>query len=283
MRAIGLKRRYRGFTMIELLVVMAVVAILIGVLLPAIHHCREAAQRARCLNNLQQLSIALHSYHMTFKVLPPGCVDSDGPVVNQDTGYHVSWIAQILPMLEETPMFQRIDFIGGAYAYTNNQVRALRPQVLQCTAAVTAGTPEISSYAACAGGEDVPLDVDNTGLLFLNSSIQFQQIEDGTSNTVILGERVPGDTPNQQELGWLSGTSSTLRHTGAAPLQWPVTTTSSLSPDFQLGTFNSPHLNHAVPVAMADGSVRSVSPAIGIDVWSHLGNRMDGNMIGSIP
>ena len=62
----------RGFTLIELLVVIAIIAVLIALLLPAVQAAREAARRAQCNNNLKQIGLALHNYHQTNNVFPPG-------------------------------------------------------------------------------------------------------------------------------------------------------------------------------------------------------------------
>src|ERR1700754_2067028 len=91
----------RAFTLIELLVVIAIIAILIALLLPAVQQAREAARRTQCKNNLMQLGIALHNYQMAFEPPPPGVVNSTGPVLNSPSGYHMGWIAQILPYIEQ--------------------------------------------------------------------------------------------------------------------------------------------------------------------------------------
>jgi prepilin-type N-terminal cleavage/methylation domain-containing protein len=105
----------KGFTLIELLVVIAIIAILIALLLPAVQQAREAARRSQCKNNLAQLALALLNYEMAHGVLPPGCVDTTGPIETVALGYHMSWTVSLLPYLDQAPLYRQVDFDKGAY------------------------------------------------------------------------------------------------------------------------------------------------------------------------
>ncbi len=105
-------RRLRaGFTLIEMLVVIAIIAVLIGLLLPAIQKAREAAARSQCTNNLKQMGLACHNYHNDWKCLPPGYTAS-GPYVNgaTDTTPGWGWGAYLLPYLEQGNLSSAINF-----------------------------------------------------------------------------------------------------------------------------------------------------------------------------
>ena len=284
----------RGFTLIELLVVIAIIAILIALLLPAVQQAREAARRTQCKNNLMQLGLALHNYEMAFEVLPPGCVNETGPIRNLEEGFHMSWIPQLLPMMEQSNLFSQINFNASAYAPTNGGFRGTGISVLTCpsdsqrVASVGNLTLGMNNYAACFGGDDVPIDMKNNGVMFLNSSIGFRQIRDGASNTIMVGEKCVVDDPT--ELGWMSGTKATLRNTGV-PMNkgWDVGGTATgasrfrkpLPPPSDTATsgFSSYHVGGTQNV-FADGSVRFLSENISLPVYSHLGNREDMEILG---
>jgi prepilin-type N-terminal cleavage/methylation domain-containing protein len=125
----GSRARVRGFTLIELLVVIAVIATLIALLLPAVQRARESARRSQCQNNLKQLALALHNYHDTHRVLPPGQItntyqtDTVGRYANpveprffsprgqNINGYHgTSWMLHILPMIDQGSIYNAWNF-----------------------------------------------------------------------------------------------------------------------------------------------------------------------------
>ena len=88
------------FTLIELMLVLAIIGILAGLLLPALSAAREAARRHSCCNNLMQFGIALHSYDSVHETLPPGVVSDSNPVLDLPRGYGFGWMTQILPYFE---------------------------------------------------------------------------------------------------------------------------------------------------------------------------------------
>src|SRR5688572_878407 len=125
-------QRRTAFTLVELLVVIAIIGILIALLLPAVQAAREAARRASCSNNLMQLILAVHNYESAHEVFPYGTIDSKSPIANTPVGYHHSWIARILPHIEQRNAHKATDFSVSAYDPKNAPVRVLNISVLNC-------------------------------------------------------------------------------------------------------------------------------------------------------
>src|SRR5262249_35015329 len=106
-RSSSAARPPRGFTLIELLVVIAIIAVLIGLLLPAVQSAREAARRAQCVNNLKQMSLAVHNFESSYGAFPPGV----GPYpIQTGGGGRATVAAQILPFLEQSAMYATFNF-----------------------------------------------------------------------------------------------------------------------------------------------------------------------------
>lgn len=113
---------HRGFTLVELLVVIAIIALLVSLLMPAVQQAREAARRSSCQNNLKQIGLALHNYHDTFKVFPPGWTTNyanytNGLTSNGGTNHSTwSWQVMILPQLEQSATYMTLK--PGAEPFT---------------------------------------------------------------------------------------------------------------------------------------------------------------------
>lgn len=285
----------RGFTLVELLVVIAIIGILISLLLPAVQSAREAARRTMCMNNLSQIGLAAHNYEFSYEHLPAGVINPSGPIRSEPEGQHVSWIVQLLPYLEEQAAYRLFDQAAGAYAGSNARVRQARMQVMMCPsypgdaggwrdgggAVFTA----VSTYAGCHHDVEAPIDADNNGLLFLNSQIRYEDIFDGATHTVLVGEMFPDQNPDEESLGWVSGTRATLRNMGSFeewaqrnPDRARTDTVPAPTGPLDVGGFGSSHPG-GVLFAFADGSVHFVREDIQPQLRQQLGHRADGELM----
>ncbi len=305
----------RAFTLIEFLVVLAIIAVILAFLLPALVGARSASRRTCCINNMKQLELALQSYLNNHNVLPSGSYDTAGPVLSEPGGYKVSWIVSILPYMEQSGLFRAFDPQYGADDPVNQTVRTSRINSLQCPDDGSAGRswfgvwppapapglePGKSSYAACHHDVEAPIDDDNHGAFFLNSHIRVVDVSDGLSQTIFIGEMPWGSS-----LGWVSGTRATLRNTGhpingltpgSVPLvgggSMPLTESLTLreleqridandpqvAPTF-VGGFGSTHPGKGANFGFGDGSVRFLRQTIDPAVYQRLGHRCDREAI----
>ncbi len=273
--------RRAAFTLVELLVVIAIIGILVGLLLPAVQAAREAARRVSCMNNMTQLGLGLHHYEFSMEHLPPGVTNDDGPIRNEEAGQHIGWAVQILPYVEQTSLYKNFDIDAGAYAAANAEARGVVVPTLMCPSypgesTRTDGQTRIgmSTYSGCHNDREAPIDGDNNGLLFLNSNIRYSEILDGSSQTILLGESIP----DQNSLGWVSGTRATLRNTSGfeETKNWPQQNADLGS--LQVGGFGSFHTGGAI-FTFADGSTRFISTNIDPELFRKFGNRADGELL----
>jgi prepilin-type N-terminal cleavage/methylation domain-containing protein/prepilin-type processing-associated H-X9-DG protein len=213
----------RAFTLIELLVVIAIIAVLIALLLPAVQAAREAARRASCVNNLKQLGIALHNYHDTVGAFPPGYLSIMNPVTFDNTGPGWGWLACTLNQMEQSPLFNSINFVLAIEVPANQTARLTVVASFLCptdafiqrtftvvdssTSSTTFGARicdvASSNYVGSVGTGDASSlypfinDADNrppgrdkgNGIFFRNRSVNIASITDGTSQTFMVGER----------------------------------------------------------------------------------------------
>ena len=301
--------RTAAFTLVELLVVIAIIGVLVALLLPAVQAAREAARRSQCASHLNQLIIAIHNYEMAHSVYPPGTIDAKGPIINARVGYHHSWTIQILPYLEEQNTWNAVDKTVSVYHAKNAPVMAAMPRLFSCPSSPSPFGN--ACYAGVHNDVEKPIDAKDNGTFFLNSRLTYDEITDGSSHTIFLGEK----QPDGWDLSWMSGTRSTLRNagmginsmtfTGGLPRAraWDENTpeldallpaeddpapdetgaraaagpaTGPGSPLF-VGSFGSSHPNGAL-FAFGDGRVQYLSQNISGPVLLQLANRHDGKL-----
>jgi prepilin-type N-terminal cleavage/methylation domain-containing protein/prepilin-type processing-associated H-X9-DG protein len=222
-------RGTRGFTLIELLVVIAIIAVLISLLLPAVQSAREAARRAQCINNLKQLALACHNYESANGCFPMGrnnqlYISQDG---GTQQGYHDGWgmLAGLLQFTEQNPLYNAINQSLGPYQIRNYTVINTSISLFWCpsdgdivnlrlfetqagwdnaTLPITytdyagmMGTscPGTSTQNAINGENGIFPDMNGPSWVPGQTSgrvTKISSITDGTSNTIILGERAQG-------------------------------------------------------------------------------------------
>jgi prepilin-type N-terminal cleavage/methylation domain-containing protein/prepilin-type processing-associated H-X9-DG protein len=300
----------RGFTLIELLVVIAIIGVLIGLLLPAVQKVREAANRARCANNLKQLSLGMANYHGTYEVLPAGM--SPG-TVNYGNLYCCwgTWQVAILPFIEQDAVYRHYinfggnDSTGPRYgASPNTTVTTHRFHVMTCPADVPnapLGGITSHNYVVNFGNTGIYQTASvvsgGTTLTFGNAPFspttgaRFTDITDGTSNTLMLSEVIQGQRADLRGFGWwgpgtgfstMTGPDSsipdqTAQNCDSAAPNPPCANASSNATINQ--TARSRH-NEGVNVAFCDGSVRFVSDNVFLAVWQALGTSQGGELLG---
>lgn len=160
--------RRRGFSLAELLVAIAVIAVLIAVALPAVQHARETARKTQCRNRLRQLGVAIQNHHSQFGHLP----------VDGTNGYGIGVF--LLPHLDQSPLYERLNPLNTRFSNSAQiQPDATVLAVFQCPS-----DPRSARLDASGFGRSNYLG--NSAIFSLRT--QLTDVLDGESHTIALGE-----------------------------------------------------------------------------------------------
>jgi len=305
MRSSPLIGQRRGFTLIELLVVICIIAILIGLLLPAVQKVREAAARITSQNNLKQLGLAANAANDAMGCLPPGWVPwwanaaaLSGPYVPSNIG-DINAFYCLLPYLEQNAVYQ----LGGGASVGNGSPIPVYQNVVKVFIApldysVPAGdlsnNPNYSwapqPWAVGCYGLNYQVFGERGGNPYdgsqWNAQARIQNIPDGTSSTILFAEKMAlcanngGGGTMWAHYGTAGGDGNyapAFAAVGGPSVMFqvdPLPTTC----DWKTATGFTPA---GCQVCLADGSVHNVSPDVSVTTWTSAVDPEDGQPLGA--
>jgi prepilin-type N-terminal cleavage/methylation domain-containing protein len=270
-----------AFTLVELLVVLAIIGILVALLLPAVQAAREAARRTQCQNNLKQIGIALHGYHNLHAAFPAGGWKTP-------TSSNISWGAAILPQLEEQSLYARLNrevsYIDPANAAVSQTVlpiflcpTAPNDPVLMPSADLPASSTQRfarTNYGGQQGERNLrragATNDPERGAMIFEKGIALAQITDGASQTILIGE-----SPEGMFAQWMNVRNLFDQ---AAPINSPAT----FAPQYVFFDYgqeiNSYHRGGAFAL-FADGSVHFLAETLDKKTLAALCSREGGETV----
>lgn len=288
----------RGFTLIELLVVIAIIAMLAALLLPAVQRARESARRTQCTNNVRQLVLAMHSYEGSHRSFPPGFISpapggaqavtlTEPATLNTVAGgtntittvtqwlmpAEFGWHAFILSQMDQGTI--ELDFRLAKFG-TNNQnfIQTKIDSYICPSATLPSSRPwGYSTYRGSMGAYDTngsgPANAPNreNGMLYMNSAVRMNDITDGSTNTILIGDSLFGY--------WGDAYSCCVRvwddsgHPDLFDAYWQSTAPSGT---LQFFSFGSAHGDQAI-FGLCDGSTKAISKRIDANVFKAISTR----------
>jgi prepilin-type N-terminal cleavage/methylation domain-containing protein/prepilin-type processing-associated H-X9-DG protein len=298
-----LHRRARAFTLIELLVVIAIIAVLIALLLPAVQAARESARRIQCTNNLKQIGLAAHNYVGAFNTFPQGVFFQPNPAQGGACWTSGSWLVAMSNYYEQANLYNSMNFSLYIYTPQNTTVSAVGLSMVWCPSdsvitgltqtfppGQTNSTPLTMKYTSYLGSTGpvmemwsnsmgnwannvcslapAPPQQQNTGIIFVFSSVTIAGITDGTSNTLLTGERAQGKLPASDLYcwgWWTSGVYGDATFSALYPInpfnKMPQFCCQDGGSDAYVASASSFHPGGA-NFGMADGSVKFIKDSI---------------------
>lgn len=269
-----------GFTLLEFLIVVAIIAVLIAILLPAVQKVREASARLTCSNHLKQISVAEHGYYSQRGHLTPGGTQESlargangslrTPALRESEW---SWAYLLLPHLDQTELYESADCglvrrtpVKPYYCPSRRP-----PQEFNCHAKI--------DFAGNAGthADGVNGAIVRTGF----GKVKFGAITDGTANTILIAEKqlnraTLGESDDDDESyctpGW-NGDGEVYRRGLVTPGP-DMDRPGDMSPSHAFGAAHATGLN----VSFCDGSVRFIRYGLDGGVWQRLCIRNDGRV-----
>lgn len=256
----------RAFTLVELLVVVALIGVLVALLLPAVQAARESARRTVCTNRLKQIALGLHEHIDAHRELPTGCVGCKPPapaICDQAPAARLftAWNVRLLPYLEQQPLADRYDDTQSAYAQANREVAQTLVEDYLCPSEpseqvlVPFGTWRGAAYTDFGGvyGVEGPgrggdecdaqtLAEASLGVMLYDDPTSLAKITDGATHTLAVAEL---RERRVAEAVWVNG-----NNVFAQEASTPVNSASGLG-----GDLGGPHPGGALG-AVCDGSVR---------------------------
>ncbi len=284
-------RRACGFTLVEVLVVIAIIGVLVSLLLPAVQSARESARRMSCQNNLKQIALATHSYHDAYKFLPPASTATN---LAGSSGF-----AAILPYIEQASLYSLYDFSKGNSDAANLQAVSQRIKTYICPSCFfvrkvpnpdcDANSRAPGTYAFSVGSNDPYGSNGPTNGAIGTAGTQqtnFAMITDGTSNTLLAGESHWGFRDylftsgpcSGQVRGGFSYWSSPYPLATAFSTKGPFNPKALDGDSLRLFNFRSTHIA-GVNFANVDGSVRFISESIDHATLDALATRDGGETV----
>jgi prepilin-type processing-associated H-X9-DG protein len=247
------------------LVAIAIVVVLVGLLLPAVQKVREAAARARCVNNHRQIAAAFHSYHAAHRRLPPGGDNAPGTrsacAAPSRRDPEWSWAFHLLPHVGQADL----------YAAANDRVFTTPVPLYHCPTRrppAPHGDRAMIGYAGNAGTH--PQGVNGVVMRTSAGRIGFANVTDGTGNTLLVGEKQmntarygvnPDDDQPYAIAGW-NGDWEVYR----TALVGPAADLHDPADDAARRAFGSSHPG-VFNVAFCDGAVRTLRYDINLTTW----------------